>query len=249
MRREGRAWPRTGAGSRGRRGAIARRRNRDRPRGRAGGSPAASAAGTGPWAPPVRGAAAGAVGSRRASAGSGARRSRLRHGRPSAAGELADPGGEAVLDPLQHEAVGHPHRIAIARRLDRKRPDPGAELLRRQFLVKNVEAALPESGNGGHATDESFESRGWRGEGRPAVAGRPAAAGGAIAARMPGFCARARRRVAGPTAVDYTRRRCELSTGRPAGRATGSGQNSRRRSAAQPAGPGPATGADRADSG
>ena len=66
-------------------------------------------------------------------------------------GELGDPGGEALLHPLQDEAVGRAQPVAVVGVLDRERADPGVELLRRQFLAERVEAALPEKRNGGHA--------------------------------------------------------------------------------------------------
>ena len=66
-------------------------------------------------------------------------------------GEVRDPGKEALLDPLEDEAVVGEQPVSAAGALERERLDPGVELLGRQFLAKGVEASLPEERKGGHA--------------------------------------------------------------------------------------------------
>ncbi len=65
--------------------------------------------------------------------------------------ELGDSNEEALLDPLEHEAVVREQPVAAGGAFERERPDPGVELLGRQFLAEGVEAALPEKGTAGHA--------------------------------------------------------------------------------------------------
>ena len=62
--------------------------------------------------------------------------------------ELGDAGEEALLHPLQHEAVLREQPVAVAGTLEGERPDPGVELLRRELLAERVEAALPEKRGG-----------------------------------------------------------------------------------------------------
>ena len=65
--------------------------------------------------------------------------------------ELRDPNEEALLDPLEHEPVVREQSVAPGGAFERKRPDPGVELLGRQLLAEGIEAALPEKGTAGHA--------------------------------------------------------------------------------------------------
>ena len=71
--------------------------------------------------------------------------SEIGDGRPSASAASSEMRREeALLHPLQHEAVLRQQSIAGAGALQGERPDPGIELLRRELRAKRVEAALPE---------------------------------------------------------------------------------------------------------
>ena len=67
--------------------------------------------------------------------------------------ELGDAGEKALLDPLQHEAVLREQPIAAAGAFEGERPDPGIELLWREFLAERVQAALPEKRCDRHALE------------------------------------------------------------------------------------------------
>ena len=82
--------------------------------------------------------------------------------------EFGNAGEEALLHPLQHEAILGEQPIAAARAFEGQRPDPGVELLRCQLLAKRIEAALPEKRNDRHALEthglarrKACERQGW----------------------------------------------------------------------------------------
>src|SRR5262249_54446130 len=61
-------------------------------------------------------------------------------------GELLDPPREALLDPLQHEAIGRDEAQALSGKLQAQWTDPGIELLLGELALEGFEAALPEGG-------------------------------------------------------------------------------------------------------
>ena len=63
-----------------------------------------------------------------------------------------DPGRVALLDPLQDEAVRCDQTQPFLGLLEAQRPDPGIELLRREFALEGFQATLPECG-GRHDRD------------------------------------------------------------------------------------------------
>src|SRR5207302_4271912 len=61
-------------------------------------------------------------------------------------GEPLDAGDEALAHQLEHEAVGcgENQRVGACIGFRRKRPDPGIELLRGEFLLESTQAGVPE---------------------------------------------------------------------------------------------------------
>jgi hypothetical protein len=103
---------------------------------------------------------------------------RDRHGASLAVGsEVRDADEEALLHPLEDEAVRREHTVPAPDLLERERADPRVELLRCQFLAERGQAALPEKRSRGHARNGpgggamaglragNRGSRGWRGDG------------------------------------------------------------------------------------
>src|SRR5213075_2582023 len=80
---------------------------------------------------------------------------RDRHRVALGGGELADPLREALLDPLQNEAVRGEKPVPAVYAFDCERANPGVELLRRELLAESRKAALPERGNRTHAAGAS----------------------------------------------------------------------------------------------
>src|SRR6266513_205484 len=86
---------------------------------------------------------------RRARGGIGCAREHQAHAELATArlgGEPLDAGDEALAHQLEHEAVGcgENQRVGACIGFRRKRPDPGIELLRGEFLLESTQAGVPE---------------------------------------------------------------------------------------------------------
>ena len=75
-------------------------------------------------------------------------------------GDFRDAAEETFLHPLQNKAVLREQPIASGDTFEGQRPDPGVELLGRQFLAESVEAVLPERGSADMRARGVRESRG-----------------------------------------------------------------------------------------